>query len=256
MHTLAAVLLLAVTACPTAKTAVDGAALFAQAKAVLAAGRVGEHLRADAYQKAVDLLRQAARAGVSEAQFELGALVISTRYLAEGPQPAQRDTYVEALSWLGTAAHRGVGRAQSYLPTGVTRPLLGAPRPTPDAQDPEPMSDIPTAWITQAAAQAKTWGRCWPCTPTDARGLAMCATRESTVRLGPTAAGAIQNHPVLSGPTQQQVYGQLGDTQVIVVAPKGPRCRGAMRVQGRVEAVRGPRGYQGWAVRAARVQCE
>lgn len=174
-------LALAVGACPAVPPGTDAAALFAQAEATIKAGRMGEHLRQDALDQALALLRRAAQAGDLDAQFRLGSMVVANLYQAGAPQPAQQAAYVEALSWLGTAQRRGHVRARTYLPEPISARLRGAPPPKPDPE--APFQDLPAPWFEAAAKQSARWHGCWPCMPRDAAGITLCAGRQSELHL-------------------------------------------------------------------------
>jgi hypothetical protein len=252
MNALISLLFATVAACPPA--APGGPQALTEARAALQAGRMGEHLRTDAYEKAVVLLRKAAEAGERDAQFELGSLVVSTLFQADAPTEAQRLAYTEALTWLAVAARRGHPKASTYLPPVVTAPLLGRPRPKLD--EPGPMSDIPAAWVDAAAAQSAEWAKCWPCAATDAKGLAACAEQPSRLALTALKSGQmVLNHPVIAGPGQTQGYAQLGETQILLISAKPVTCKGAMTASGMLSPVTAPRGYQGWALYADAVVC-
>ncbi len=255
--------------CPEPK-AKDAAAAHAEARRLVDAARDGEHYRAAPMKKALAALRKAAAAGSLEAQAELGKLSFSLAFQGAAPTPRDRARYVEALTWLAVAAHRGDPAAKAFFPEALTASLLDPQVPWQPDADPAagPFAALPPAWVTEAAQQARKWQPCFPAPcafdADDPSTWAACDGRSVTVQARLTPPERVTNHPLMVPPpsapvpTMHQMYADVGTVQLIVLTPTLLNCAGPMTLTGTlgsVEAPRGPAMYRGWSLHVSEARC-
>ncbi|MCB9684282.1 MAG: hypothetical protein H6735_04475 [Alphaproteobacteria bacterium] len=113
-------------------------------------------------------------------------------------------------------------------------------------------------WMLWAAGCAKSGGG-GACVPQDPGTWSACDGTRQTV--SGRASQNIANHPISAGPGQVQLYLDVANTQIVVLASSDPGCEGAMSATGelRVVDLGGKPGtmnsYRGLVVDAAEVVC-
>jgi TPR repeat protein len=219
--------------CPTpaAKDAEAAEAAFSKAQVAIEASRDGEHYRTEPLAKAVAQLRLAAAGGALGAQYRLGQVVFSTRFQTQGPVPAEKGAYVDALSWIAVAARRGHVSAESFLSPEVMKSLLDPnAKWAPDPED--ALSSLPEAWVRAAATQGAAWAACWKpalCPATaDAASWAPCAGQR--VRVEGKRGGAALPKGEAAGLKQTPL--EVGAARVVLLSDRPLICESAIRASG------------------------
>lgn len=124
---------------------------FARGASTLKEARDGEHMKAEPFRAAMDILKIAAQNGHVGAQSLYGRTLFGTLFTASAPADDQREDYVSAVSFLRVAAKSGDEQASEYLP-GLL--LDGPPFEMP-------LDSLPEAWVLEAFARADDWVKCY-----------------------------------------------------------------------------------------------
>lgn len=117
-----------------------------------AARRVDEHISGDVFDSVVIKLRLAAQAGHIGAQSLLGTTVFGILFVQDTPREADRESWIEAVMYLRTAALAGDSAALAFLP-GLTSAM-------PPSKDEPPLNELPKDWLIEAWRRADAFVAC------------------------------------------------------------------------------------------------
>lgn len=113
-------------------------------------------------------------------------------------------------------------------------------------------------WLLWGSGCAKLGGA-GACVPEDPSTWAACDGTHQTV--SGTVSEQVANHPISAGPGQVQLYLDVGQAQLVVLATSDPGCVGAMSATGELRVVDlggAPGtmgGYRGLVIDASEVSC-
>jgi len=134
-----------------------------EAQRIIEVSQMEEHVRTEAFSIAIPMLKIAARNGDLGGQFYYGALYMGVSYAAKSPDihdPYTKLGYIDSLSWLLVAAHRGHPQAMQFFTREEMSALLDPNQPIQLAED-GILSELPLSWQSHARKQAAAWAGCY-----------------------------------------------------------------------------------------------
>lgn len=141
------------TKCPKRPGRAEAIAAFDSGRKELeAARRADEHITAEVFNSVVIKLRLAAQAGHIGAQSLFGRTVFGTLFAADSPRKQDRESWIESVMWLRTAALAGDSAALAFVP-GLTDAM-------PPADGKPPLGELPRDWLIEAWRRADVFVAC------------------------------------------------------------------------------------------------